>query len=73
VTGVEREEGHDHVFVRKYAPDGFELWSSTVRGIAQAHHVGTATAVGDDGRAYVVGGLDKGVDGRDAWIGRFAP
>lgn len=72
VTGIEREDGHDHGIVRKYGPDGFELWTTAVRGIDLAHHVASATAIDDDGRCYAVGGLDKGVDGRDAWTGRFA-
>ena len=72
VTGLEREAGHNHVVVRKYGPDGFELWTTAVRGIEEANHVGTATALGADGRSYAVGGVDRGVDGRDAWIGRFA-
>jgi hypothetical protein len=73
VTGVEREEGFDHVVVRKYGPDGFELWTTTVRGVGETHQTGAATAVGADGRSYAVGGMNRGVDGRDAWIGRFAP
>jgi hypothetical protein len=73
VAGAERDGGVDHVLVRKYGPDGTALWTTTVRGVDSSSHLGRAIAVDDGGRSYGAGGVDKGVDARDAWIGRLAP
>jgi cysteine-rich repeat protein len=73
VAGCELAAGLWRAVVRKYDPDGNERWVAKFDGYTgtSAHLVGVADRA-DEG-LYVVGQVDRGVDGADAWIMRIAP
>lgn len=73
ITGQHRTGGMNHFLVRKHDPDGNERWVTTIVGAPDTNHVGRAVAIGPGRRVWVAGGVDQGVDGRDAYVARLAP
>lgn len=73
VTGGEILGGVRHVLVRKYDTDGGELWTSIIPGGAAGPDYGREVAIGAAGEVWLAGSLDRGVDARDIWVGRFTP
>ncbi|MEX1367761.1 MAG: hypothetical protein AB1Z98_31825 [Nannocystaceae bacterium] len=61
------------LFVRKLDPNGNERWTTIVPGAAGASGVGWGVTIGPANRIWVAGGVDFGVDGRDAYVARIAP
>jgi hypothetical protein len=70
VVGSETFSGADRIVVSKLAADGSPLWTTIEDAAGPA--VAYAVAFVGDG-LYVAGTVDKGVDGIDTWVGRFAP
>jgi cysteine-rich repeat protein len=73
VTGQHRVAGLDQLLVRKHDPDGNPRWVTTINGFPETNQVGRAVAIGPQRRVWVAGGVDQGVDGRDAYVARLAP
>jgi hypothetical protein len=73
VVGRELAAGLWRAVVRKYDPDGNERWTAKFVAYTgtSAHLFGVADRA-DEG-LYVVGQVDRGVDGADAWIMRLSP
>jgi cysteine-rich repeat protein len=70
VVGSETVAGADRIVVSKFAADSSPLWTTVEDAAGPA--VAYAVAYVGDG-LYVAGTVDKGVDGVDTWVGRFAP
>ncbi len=63
----------DNIWVRKYDPDGNELWTSTYNSDGFGSDVGNAVAADPDGN-LVVGGFETRTDlgeFRNAWVRRY--
>ncbi len=73
VTGQHRVLGLSQLLVRKLDPSGNERWTTTIDGYQGTNQVGRAVAIGPGRRVWVAGGVDQGVDGRDAYVARLAP
>jgi hypothetical protein len=73
VTGQHRAAGLSQLLVRKLDPSGNERWTTNIDGFAGTNQVGRAVAIGPGRRVWVAGGVDQGVDGRDAYVARLAP
>ena len=73
VVGRELTAGFNRAVVRKYDADGNERWTETFDSAASTNAEAHDVAVRGDEGLYVVGQLDRGVDGQDAWIIRLAP
>jgi len=73
MTGGERIDGVRHLLVRKYDPEGGELWTSIIPGGATGPDYGREVAVDANGEVWIAGTLDTGLDVRDVWVGRFTP
>jgi cysteine-rich repeat protein len=73
VTGQHRAAGVNQLLVRKLDPAGNERWVTNIDGFAGTSQVGRAVAIGPGRRVWVAGGVDQGVDGRDAYVARLAP
>lgn len=73
LTGQHRNTGVSQLLVRKLDPDGNERWTTLIDGAPMTGQVGRGVTIGPDDRIWVVGGVDFGVDGRDAYIARLAP
>lgn len=65
-------DNHD-IFVRKYAPDGDELWTDIVEGAADATDFGRAIAVTADGDVVGAGIIRNRPGNGDAWLRRYTP
>ncbi len=72
VTGQHRVGGFNGLLVRKHDPDGNPRWVTTITGHPETNQVGRAVAIGPGRRVWVAGGVDVGVDGRDAYVARLA-
>lgn len=68
ISGATREPR-----LRRLGPDGTPLWSTLVVGAGNGASQARCVRQAPDGTVVAVGGQDDGVDGRDAWIGRFSP
>jgi len=73
VTGQHRVGDSTQLLVRKLDPDGIQRWVTTIEGYPGTNQVGRAVAIGPGRRVWVAGGVDLGVDGRDAYVARLAP
>jgi cysteine-rich repeat protein len=73
VTGQHRAMAVNQLLVRKLDPGGNERWTTRIDGFAGTNQVGRAVAIGPGRRVWVAGGVDQGVDGRDAYVARLAP
>jgi hypothetical protein len=73
VTGQHRVGGNNQLLVRKHDPDGNPRWTTTIEGFPGGNQIGRAVAIGPGRRVWVAGGVDLGVDGRDAYVARLAP
>lgn len=73
VTGQHRVAGFNQLLVRKHDPDGNPRWVTTIDGYPDTNQVGRAVTIGPGRRIWVAGGVDFGVDGRDAYVARLAP
>jgi len=62
-------EGRFHVWLRKYDPDGEELWTQTWS--ADDWALGTAVAVDDNGNIFAAGYASLAGNGSDVWIGAY--
>jgi uncharacterized delta-60 repeat protein len=60
----------DDVWLRKYDPDGAELWTQTFHGVTA--DIGYAVAVAADDDILVGGSTFTLDDGRDAWVRRYS-
>ncbi|HWB81854.1 MAG TPA: hypothetical protein VG755_43125 [Nannocystaceae bacterium] len=63
---------NDDIWVRKFSPDGEELWTATHAGNAGDIDFATSVAVGDDD-TIVVGGNVITTDGERSWVRKYAP
>lgn len=54
-------------------PSGNPRWVTTLVGAPETNQVGRAVTIGPERRVWVAGGVDQGVDGRDAYVARLAP
>lgn len=73
VTGQHRVAGSNQLLVRKHDPNGNQRWVTTIEGFPETGQTGLAVAIGPGRRIWVAGGVDFGVDGRDAYVARLAP
>ena len=73
ITGQHRVAGSNQLLVRKHDPDGNQRWVTTIEGFPETNQVGRAVTIGPGRRVWVAGGVDLGVDGRDAYVARLAP
>ena len=73
ITGQHRAAGVTSLLVRKLDPSGEGKWTTLVEGYEGTGQVGRAVAIGPGRRVWVAGGVDQGVDGRDAFVARLAP
>ncbi len=73
MVGGEIQGGVRSVLVRKFDPEGNERWTTVVPGGASGPDYARELKILEDGRVWVVGALDSGVDARDVWVGRFTP
>lgn len=73
VTGQHRVAGLNQLLVRKHDPSGNPRWVTTIVGAPETNQVGRAVTIGPERRVWVAGGVDQGVDGRDAYVARLAP
>lgn len=69
IVGTENTAGALIGMVRKYDPTGGVRWSETYASVGP--HLLNAVAVGPDDSLWVAGGVDLGIDGRDAWVARL--
>jgi hypothetical protein len=60
-------------YVRRLAADGTPRWGTLVDSPGAGGSQARCVAVGPGDEVVAAGGLDMGTDGRDVWIGRFAP
>jgi hypothetical protein len=73
VTGQHRVGSLNQLLVRKHDPDGNQRWVTTITGAPDTNQVGRAVTIGPGRHVWVAGGVDFGVDGRDAYVARLAP
>lgn len=73
MTGGEVIDGVRHVLVRKYDPEGNELWTSLIPGGAAGPDYGREVSVAPNGDVWIAGAVDTGADARDVWCARFTP
>jgi uncharacterized delta-60 repeat protein len=61
------------VWVRKYDPDGDELWTATHDGPASASDEGNGVATDSAGNVIVTGYEETAAQGRDVWVRKYDP
>ncbi|MCX4247489.1 SBBP repeat-containing protein [Paraliomyxa miuraensis] len=72
VTGYETTDtvGPD-VWVRKYDPDGDELWTSTYNAPQDGYDVGRAVTVDGDDAVIVAGSIFRGSQSDNIWVRKY--
>ncbi|MFZ6181136.1 hypothetical protein [Nannocystis pusilla] len=72
-AGATIQAGKREPWVRRLAPDGTQRWASVIAGPGGGASQARCVRAAPDGTVVVAGGMDEGVDGRDAWIARLSP
>jgi len=72
VTGYETVAGQGcNVWVRKYDPDGNEVWTRTYNGAADNFDIGYGIAVDASGNVYVTGYETVAGEGENIWLRKY--